>query len=175
MLPDAGTTTPLRQTQVRFDWEEARRLRAEEKLPFKEIGRRLGVTESAVERVCNLETLRRSRVKGRSAEERERQRERMTAPCPCGRGHYWPYNSTRCRTCADEAQITTVREDSLRCTKCKTWMPDEKFPRNRSQHHRRSRGSECLSCDAARKRESRRRARGVASADGDRDTAPAAR
>jgi hypothetical protein len=59
----------------KFDWEEARSLRAEHSLSYAEIGRRLGVGRDAVQRACDprararahssaLDTMRRKRRAG---------------------------------------------------------------------------------------------------------------
>ena len=48
--------------------------------------------------------------------------------------------------------ITSVREDTLRCSGCRQWLPDEAFSLERRKLSRRFRGSECTDCGKARLR-----------------------
>lgn len=141
----------------KFDWEQARRLHATG-LNFAEIGRQLGVTGSAIERVCKPERLAGTRAY--SASRSAIHNSTFKSLCECGRRQRW--HGKPCRLCHAESQITSVRETTLYCSRCEEWKPDAQFSVNRSHPHRRSRCDWCRECDARAKREYRRRLRQAA-------------
>lgn len=64
----------------------------------------------------------------------------------------------RCRECAGLEAATSVRDDTLRCVRCRLWKPDEDFPMNQSvAKARRKRHQCCRVCQTEIKREYRER------------------
>jgi hypothetical protein len=133
----------------RFDWDEAKRLYAED-VPIAWIAAKYQVTASAIRRIV---------VPGvkEAMAEYSRSHSVGQAHCEkCGK----PTNlvahkrgSRRCPKCAAADKITTVREDTLHCTTCKQWKPDEQFHNSRDEAvaYRRYRRSECKACANARR------------------------
>ncbi len=142
----------------KFDWEEARRLRAEEKLTYQQIADLLGVTDTAVMNVCNPKAYARAKVYSAAW-----QRSGVCVKCGAQRSR----NSTleregvmkgRCVSCAAKERATSVREDELQCVTCREWKTDDGFPFNASQNRlRRGRHSQCRVCQTEAKRSWRKR------------------
>lgn len=143
---------PLRTPK--FDWEEARRMYAAG-ITRRRIAELLGVSKAAVDRVCNTKNLVRSRAYSQARGVVHNPTLRTL--CECGRRQRW--NGAPCRLCYAESRITTVRDNTLYCSRCQEWKPDAEFSTNRSHPHRRHRCDWCCECDAAAKREYRRRLR----------------
>jgi hypothetical protein len=132
----------------KFDWDEARRLRAEG-WSYQAIAERLGVSASAVWQVLTGAR--------RKAEYRERNREalrrlyRGKGSCAdCG-GPIWLHTARkhpRCTDCAAKRKTVTVRPDTLRCFSCGEWKPDALFPYSRSHRSRRGHHGACRACQA---------------------------
>lgn len=137
----------------KFDWDEARQLRAQG-WSWQRLADRFGVSTTAVARVCDEAT------RERLAANLERW-QRGGVCDDCG----GPMNrisrragSKRCKSCAYQAALTTVRGDSVWCYDCKQWKPRSEFQANRST--RKTAGGihrQCRACNTAAKREWRHR------------------
>ena len=140
----------------KFDWDEARRLRAQG-YTYAAIATRLGVSTTAVIHACDP----RQRLRARLITAAHQQ----SGTCiDCGkrccrndtllrRG----IHKGRCRECASKHAATTVRDDALKCVTCKQWLWDTAFPHDARMAHRRGRHRECTACNTKSKREWRRR------------------
>ena len=139
----------------KFDWDEARRRYAAGE-SIADIARRLGVTWMAVGRVVIP-----GKEAAMAAYHREYQRRGKCDDCGGPMNQVARNNgSTRCKTCADLAQATSVRPDELRCITCREWKPDEAFPFNRSEGWtRRGRHQQCRACLTVARRNHRQRNR----------------
>ena len=132
----------------KFDWNEARRLRAQG-LTYAEIGRRLGVSDYAIKYACSDATARQA-ISGRS-------NHRGLTCADCGREVTGSIRR-RCLRCAGLAQATSVRPDELHCHRCSEWKPDGMFPHDAGTRlARRGRHRVCRACQAGVKREWRER------------------
>jgi hypothetical protein len=120
-----------------FDYDEAKRLRSEG-LSYREIGRRLGVSDTAVQRACDPAYRRRQRASG------ERWIEEQRHPCFGGCGvlvwHHQAARSGYCRACFGERR-NVVRHGTeneyrqgCRCRDCTTAAAEAK--RRRRQKSR---------------------------------------
>lgn len=133
-----------------FDYEEAKGLRGLG-YSFAQIGQALGVSHYAAAYACNENGIR-----SRMQESVRRSSENRYARCvDCGK-RISPYRSVRCVECAGKARIDSVREDTLRCCRCREWKPDEDFPNRRDTPHRRYRHQLCRPCQTIQRREYRR-------------------
>jgi hypothetical protein len=138
----------------KFDWDEARRLRAEG-ASVSEISQQMRVTKAAIWRVVTPGAIEK--------EAEYHRRLARTGICDeCG----GPMNrlsryrgATRCAKCAALANATTVRPDALLCSTCREWKPDEDFPSGNKTKARRGRHSQCRVCLTLAKRDYRRRNR----------------
>lgn len=136
-----------------FDWDEARRLRMAG-WTYTSIGEHLGVSLQSVRMACDDGA-------------RERQRQRMhendywrTGSCiDCGAPVTKYRPGSRCRSCDTKNKATTVRDDTLLCTRCDRWLPDADFPQKSTSPSRRGRHHLCRSCQTVEKREYRERTR----------------
>lgn len=64
-----------------------------------------------------------------------------------------------CKRCSADDQVTTVRPDTLKCGRCKLWLPDDAFSRSKNaKPHRRGRFARCKRCVAEVRRDARHRA-----------------
>lgn len=144
--PD-GTGVSGRVYVRMFDWDEARRLRAEG-LSCRAIAARLGVTTSAVYRVVTP-----GQIEAQAANAR---RYASTGVCDdCGgpmnrvsRSH----GSRRCAECAAVARTTSARPEALRCVTCREWKPDSDFPLGGRKIGRRGRHLQCRGCQTIARR-----------------------
>lgn len=140
----------------KFDWDEARRLR-ESGMSFDAIARQLGVSSTAV--ICALDPEYRSRNRAQALAWQFKHKP-WRGVCPdcggvasTGRGQW-----ARCRACYAKLQATSVRDDTLRCHRCREWKPDDAFTQKPTTTKlRRGRDAECKTCQAQRKREYRAR------------------
>lgn len=143
-----------------FDHEEAKRLREEEGWTYTRIADHFGVSTAGVLRVLN--------PKYRTYSDRQTNayhRKRRTA-CKGGCGKL-VWNTTKgrtgyCQQCLAARMVAAdVREDELRCTRCRQWRPDDEFPlakiRNgkRKNFGRRHKHCWCRQCVTAVRREFR--------------------
>ncbi len=131
-----------------FDHDAARELRARG-LGYSTIADQFGVSDAAVRRVCDAEA--KKRMEARS---QKWIRENKRPPCRGGCGRLvWMVDQTRtgfCRDCLAERRAAKhVRADSLRCTKCGEWKPDDAFTVVAGRKIRRGRRSNCRQCDTA--------------------------
>jgi hypothetical protein len=142
--------------QRTFDWDEAKRLRAEG-LSYAKIGAALGVSYTAVYLAVN-------------DEQRERQRayhaawQKQGPACvDCGKttSRNRRRASLRCADCRNAHLIATapsVHPDTLRCYRCRKWKPDDDFYRSAdAKKARRGRKQQCKQCDNTMRREHRQR------------------
>jgi len=135
----------------KFDHEEARRRHAAGET-FKQIAETLGVSHGAISYAVTPGAAGRMTARTSSW-----QKGGICPECggPCSRNR--SVSAHRCMACAAKARITTVRATELYCGDCKSWLPDNSFPRNRSETHRRGRHDVCRSCTTIRKRDYRER------------------
>jgi hypothetical protein len=144
-----------RTYQRQFDHDEARALKAEG-WSYTELGKRFGVSDTAVRRVCDPKL--RDDMNARSI---EWMRQNARAECKGGCGKLvWAMKgrSGYCARCtARRSTAADVRPDALRCTKCREWKPDALFPKAGTWTSRRGRKSRCRACETARRRASRQR------------------
>lgn len=137
-----------------FDHEEANRLR-QQGWTYSAIAERYGVSHTAVVRVCQ------PRTRARMAEQTLEYLRRRRRPCKGGCGQLVWTNGVRtgyCQSCLNARKAAAnpdIREDELRCTKCRAWKPDEEFPTYRPVKARRGRNPQCRSCNAAVRRKNR--------------------
>jgi hypothetical protein len=141
-----------------FDHDECRRLRAEDpkRWTFKELAAHFDVSSAAVSRVLNPQT--RARMDRNSLAWARRQR----APCKGGCGTLvWRHGvqgrarTGYCLRCLALQRSKSVRADTLLCTRCKQWKPDEQFPHRNDAVSRRGRATLCRPCQTIARREYR--------------------
>jgi hypothetical protein len=142
--------------QRTFDYDEAARLRREG-VPVAEIATRFGVASYTI--YIATDPARRRRVRKRSRDAGLASR----VPCAagCGRLVYPavpssnPNRTGLCLRCSRAARSESVRADTLRCSNCRRWKPDEEFPRRKRAILRRGRHAVCRACSAAVRRRTR--------------------
>lgn len=145
---------PNRVYKRKFDWYEARRRHANGET-YSALAREYGVSATAVQLACNDEMRR--KVAERSA---AYQKSGVCEVC----GKQCSYNAStrgvvRCRSCASDSLVTTVRPTELRCVRCKEWKSDESFPHDRNHSRRRYRHRECTDCNTLYRHEYREQRR----------------
>lgn len=127
----------------KFDWDEARRLRAQG-LSYGEIGRRLGVSATAIQRVCDAAYHARDRARLAAQARRG-----ICVDCGAPASHNYSRPVARCKPCAD-ARRPKVKDGQAYCPTCKTWKPLSDFSPSKQKTNRGVHG-ECKSCQAARR------------------------
>lgn len=141
-----------RVRERKFDWDEARRLH-DEGLTYTAIAAQLGVSKTAVRRVCDDDVYD-SMLRNAADWHRGGRCPDCSAPTTRntkGADH-------RCVACAAKAKATTARDGQLQCTSCRAWKPDDDFPHNRTKRYaRRGRHNQCRACLTAAKRAYRER------------------
>lgn len=134
--------------QRKFDHEEAKARYANGESVMT-LARAYGVSDSGMRRV--LDPVFGARLQQNSA------RWMMSGVCAdCGKEGV-SRKDNRCKDCANAAIATTVRADTLRCSLCFEWKPDDEFPRSKVNPHRRGRHRMCRSCGSAYRRDYRNR------------------
>lgn len=132
-----------------FDHEIAQGMRADG-LTLEVIAQAMGVSEQAI-RYATSE-------KQRDYAKRYQQENRtwMGTCGGCG-GEAARYRGLQalCRSCRAKARTESVRPDTLRCCRCREWLPDDLFSPQRGKAVRRERNAECKPCAAARRRANR--------------------
>lgn len=132
----------------RFDWDEAKALRALG-WSYPRIGERYGVSASAVWLAVNDE--------GRERQARRSAEWQASGTCEeCGgpaTRYSDPRRRSRCVRCWNRYQ-TAVRDGRAWCSVCLTWKPLDDFTRARDRPVRGVRNS-CRSCDTRLRREHR--------------------
>lgn len=131
----------------KFDWDEARRLRAGG-WTYRALADKFGVSPASVRRVCDPVVYEQMRVASN-----DWIKQNMRALCVGGCGTLvWTVNRDRSGLCVScyTAQLTAPDERSgeLRCTKCSDWKPDGAF-RAEERQTRRGRHSQCRACETA--------------------------
>ena len=121
-------------------------------LTYKEIGVRLGVSLQSVRMACDDEARGRQY---RTLSDRAYWRTGACVDCGTPVNRFRP--GSRCRDCNAKNMTFTVRDDTLLCTRCGRWLPDDAFPHNKTAKERRGRHSLCRPCQTERKREWRQR------------------
>ena len=134
-----------------FDWDQARRLRAEG-IPVAEIAERFGVSTTSVYFATNDEQRERQY---RMLSERAYWRTGACVDCGTPVSRFRP--GSRCRDCNAKNMAFTVRDDCLLCTRCDRWLPDDNFPGGKASMQRRGRHSLCRPCQTETRREWRQR------------------
>lgn len=154
MSLETHSTKRNRVYQRAFDHDEARRLR-ENGWTFEKLAEHFGVSITSVAMLFNNRLRERMREQSLQWARREYLR-----PCirGCGR-NAWHQPGRRgiCVDCAAEERTSTVRPDSLLCTRCNKWKPDEDFFMSRGNKRRRQRHSICRPCSTEARREWRQR------------------
>lgn len=136
----------------KFDHDEAARLRAAG-WTWLAIAKRFGVTPGAV-RYAVLPHVRLQNAASRA-------RFQTSGDCcecgaPCSHRSRGP---DRCAACAYAAQVINVRPATLRCITCRRWLPDDRFPSDKTNPARRGRHGQCTACQTAARRDYRARNR----------------
>jgi len=134
----------------KFDWDKALELRARG-APIAAIARILGVSVTAV---------RMAVVPGSREEARDRKRrwqaigQELCEECDGPRSRNDSADVRHCLACSIKLRRTSVREDALRCSVCREWLPDDRFYRSNISSHaaRRGRRRDCKACNDARSR-----------------------
>lgn len=153
----------------KFDHDECRRLRGDG-WTYPALADHFGVSEAAIGRVVNPH--RRDRVAATSA----RKMRAVAGACRCGRPMTYASMSyhrrlgqePRCIRCQGLDNATSVRADTLLCSTCRRWLPDDAFAAARAKAARRHRHQQCRPCNTAEKRARR-------AANTQHDRAPTAR
>lgn len=126
-----------------IDYDEVRRLHTGG-ASVAELAERFGVSAHPIRCAVNEGFRLRQNAK------RKRLSEQKRRPCLGGCGTLvWMHQHGRsglCIRCLALATATTVREDTLRCSRCHEWKPDEAFPRRSRTVARRGRASLCTPC-----------------------------
>lgn len=138
-----------------FDWDEARRLRTLG-WTYARIGTHLGVTGHSVNMACDDAARERHHLR---LHERAYWRTGSCVDCGAPVSRYRP--GSRCLACNAREKTTTVRDDSLLCSRCRLWLPDSHFPNHKRNPARRDRHAYCRACQTATKREYRERHKGA--------------
>lgn len=138
----------------KFDWDIAKRLR-DEGMTYNDIAKQLGVTKMAVVYAVDDDLRRKQRA---YHSEWQKASKRWVGTCidcgdPATRTRGYGSRHGRCRACAAKTLTTTVREDTLRCSCCGLWLPDEEFHNQAQRKHRRGRHGICRPCSAVMKRD----------------------
>lgn len=129
----------------RFDHAEARRrYKAGETLT--ELAREYGVSPEAVRYAVDDRTRRRM-VLASMDYQSSGKCEKCGKPCSKA-----PNKVSRCKSCADDRRVTTVRKATLKCVLCKQWKRDDAFNMDTGQPRRRNRHASCVACDTSAKR-----------------------
>jgi hypothetical protein len=137
----------------KFDWGEAKRLRAEG-LSYEAIGKHLGASRTMIYFVCNPDAYRRMKTKTKHYQ-RSGRCEKCSAPTSPYRYHH-KTEKLLCGRCAKlEYLATNVRDGEQRCVTCREWKPFADFPRNRTRLT--GRHSSCRPCLTIARREYRHR------------------
>lgn len=128
-----------------FDWDQAKRLR-DAGFTVSEIADQLGVATMSVYR--SLDPVLRERIATR-----QRNRRAWIGACiDCGgpasiaKASGGSSRNGRCRECANKAAAVSVRPDTLRCSGCRYWLPDDDFPHAVALKARRGRHAMCRPC-----------------------------
>jgi hypothetical protein len=139
----------------RFDHEEARRLYAAG-VSRVELAERYGVTVNGIYRVTAS-----PEVRARYEAYQEAKQQSYRVPCAngCGALVHGRYRPGRfCVDCATKERATSVRPDTLHCSRCDLWLPDSAFPSNKAgRGMRRGRHAMCRACSTEIRREYRER------------------
>lgn len=146
-----------RTYERRFDHDEARRLR-DEGWTYGALGKRYGVDASAVWQAVNDYNRWPEVVERHNQWMRDNNRELCKGGC--GR-LVWTLHRDRsgmCPECSGKARSVTARPGELRCSHCKKWKPDDRFPLARQRRGaRRGRHSTCRACQAEVRQATRER------------------
>ncbi len=140
----------------KFDWDEARRLRADG-WTYRAIADHLGVSLSAVNQACDDRARAVNRMR-----KAEWQRGGRCQDCGCQISRNASRPARRCLACANAARRTSVRDDGhLRCSTCREWKEPAAFPHdwNSRAEARGFRRHLCTACDTLAKRAWRQRQR----------------
>lgn len=135
----------------KFDWDEARRLRAQG-MTYAAIAAQLGVTSTAVALACDDRA--RAMAWARSAEyQRQHGNPFMYDTCACGgRKHT---RAKRCRACWEADHRKQIDEHgNLWCHHCKRYLAPRSFSADfRLMETRKGRRRVCTECDTKMRRE----------------------
>lgn len=131
----------------KFDHDEARYFYARGST-IKQLAEKYGVSTARINQVVNPEV-------GRRADEAASAYRWLCADCGAPTQH----KGSRCRECANKLRATSVREGELWCFHCRTWKPDQDFPKNRQATARRGHHGICRVCSTEVRRDHRHRNR----------------
>ncbi len=127
------------------DWDQVKRLYVSG-MTYKQVAEKMGVSYKTVASICNPDTREQNRL---SARKRFMNNTCIDCGGECSK------QSTRCQKCAGSYRVSTVRVDSLRCSICREWKPDEAFSRNSRRPQRRFHSYTCRDCSSKERREYR--------------------
>lgn len=140
-----------------FDWDEARRLRANGHT-LKELAARYGVTVWAI--VLATDDRARIRSQNAAAEWNARHGNPYSYDlCACGQ--HKKKAAARCMDCHLLATANNVTDDAgdLWCNTCKTYRPTSEFPFSSSSSRRAFRRHMCRACDTKARQANRQKRR----------------
>jgi hypothetical protein len=149
-------------TPRRFDHDEAVRRHAAGE-SYEALAAEYGVSTAAVYQAVKRLTDPAWRTQHVSYS-RHYQRRRYRRPCVRGCGRLAWHHGSRpnagvCQRCVAAERATTVAADTLRCSECGEWKPDDQFHRQQANISRRGRHGVCRDCSAAARQRSRLRHR----------------
>lgn len=135
----------------RFDWDEAKRLHEEENIPIAWIAAKYRVTPGAIARIVNPGAREAGAEYSRAASIGQGRCEDCGKPTNKYSSYRRADKRSLCKACASRRTRTTVREDSIRCTRCNTWKPDSEFQNSNMPKDkiRRGKRSVCRECSTA--------------------------
>lgn len=131
----------------KFDWNEARRLYHEHRT-YAAVARILNVTPQAIRLAIDPQALSENRA---YHERWQRETQPWVGQCiDCGaratRAGRGRSRHGRCKKCEAFSKTSAVRTDTLRCSACRYWLPDEAFPHQSAAVARRGRHQLCRPC-----------------------------
>lgn len=134
----------------KFDWDEARRLRAQG-MTYTAIGAQFGVTPSAVVFACDGRALAMSKA-AKAAYQQQHGNLSMYDTCACGERK--AKRAKRCAKCFAATRATQIDErGNLWCSTCKRYRGPGCFPTDFGlMETRKGRGRQCTECGTKAKR-----------------------
>lgn len=142
-----------------FDWDEARRMRADG-MSYGQIAERMGVTRNAIARVCTQDAY------DEHARLSFRRRDNYSEGKKCpGCARPIVNRATRCESCHHDAIVARARERIVNeegwfwCAECGTHKPPSAFGKG-NVRARNGKRSICRECETSRTRRYRQRWRG---------------
>lgn len=140
-----------RTYERKFDWDEAKRLH-EDGMSYNAIAARFGVSQTAIWRVVTPGAREKSNARIAAW-----QKTGVCSDCGGKATRRHAQADSLCMKCSARRSRTSVRDDALWCSGCQQWKPDDDFPKDRAEAHRRDRHVYCRPCNTRTRREWRHR------------------